>query len=82
MQWWVWVAVGLPVMVLSAFLDLALFVWIGAVFLVVGTAQLVFLFVLAPRKEKVVPERFFCPRCRLTVKKEDNFCSFCGQRLR
>ena len=80
--WWLWIAVGLPVIIVSGFLDLGLFVLVGAVFLVVGTAQVVMLFVLSPRSVKPPVQKLSCPRCRISVSPSDYFCRLCGQRLR
>ena len=81
--WWLWVAVGLPVVIISAFTDMPFFVLVGAIFLVIGTAQVVMLFVLSPRQPKTQPkQKLSCPSCHITVSPSDNFCRFCGQRLR
>ncbi len=93
--WWVWLGVGLLVALTSVFSGgkLTLFAWVGLVFIVIGIAKVVSLFVLTPKEEKKVQQQriptpyqpqpaFYCPVCRFTVMPNDRFCKYCGARLR
>ena len=89
--WWMWLGIGLFVAVSSVFTggQVTWFAWVGLVFVVVGIAKVVNIFVLSPRdtkkeqpKHSVVPPAFYCPACRMTAHQTDNFCRYCGTRLR
>jgi len=80
--WWTWLLVGVLVVAISLFTELTVFVFVGAVFLIVASAKLVTLFVLRPRPVGVVSEKEVCPRCQLSVEKGDFFCRLCGKQLR
>ena len=84
LPWWVWIAVGVPVLIVSSIMGFMLFVFIGVVFIIIGTAQLISLFVLSPRSKpnSAEPKKLYCPRCRVNVRPSDNFYRMCGQRLR
>lgn len=89
LPWWLWVVVGLPVLVMSSLADIPFFMIVGLVFLVVGTAKLVFLFVLSPRSSKgqdrIVSRQLkgkSCPRCLSPVFSDDFYCRTCGTKLR
>ncbi len=95
--WWAWLGVGLFVAISAAFTGgkVSLFAWVGIVFIVIGIAKVVYLFVLKPKEtkqeQKIVhpshriiqqPQAFYCPRCRITINPADVFCRYCGARLR
>ena len=97
--WWVWLGVGLFVSIVSALMGgkVTIFIWIGLIFIIVGIAKVVYLFVLRPKEAKSEqkamhmrhpqlppqpPSALYCPRCRITVQTTDRFCRYCGQRLR
>ena len=92
-SWWAWLGVGLFVAISSSYVGgkLQLFAWVGLLFVAIGIAKAVYLFVIAPREEKKeaakpVPiqqtQHFYCPRCRFAVHAYDFFCRRCGARLR
>jgi len=96
--WWAWIGVGLFVAVGAAWSGgkVSLFAWVGLLFIAIGIAKVVYLFVTRSKETKtehrivhpqrpvapVVPQGFFCPRCRVTVQQTDYFCRYCGTRLR
>ncbi len=93
--WWAWLGVGLFVAITSAYMGgkVTLFAWVGLLFIVIGIGKVVYLFVLSPKESKkehtiVHPHRapvtpaYYCPRCRITIQSTDNFCKYCGNRLR
>jgi flagellar motor component MotA len=92
--WWGWLIVGLFVSISSAISGGALrfFVWIGLIFIIVGVGKLVMVFVTNPKETKKEQQVMHapqphqrekhCTRCRLTVLPTDNFCRYCGTRLR
>ncbi|PIN75155.1 hypothetical protein COV18_04350 [Candidatus Woesearchaeota archaeon CG10_big_fil_rev_8_21_14_0_10_37_12] len=94
LPWWSWISVGLFVSVSSAFFSgpVTLFVWVGIIFVVVGIAKLVMLFVLTPKKKTqkekkpVQQQRHqqhvrYCNTCRSMTHPQDRFCRFCGVKL-
>ncbi len=99
LAWWAWLGVGLFVAITSAVMGgkVALFAWVGLIFIVVGIAKIVYLFVLKPKETKAEqhsmhmpnpqlppqqPSALYCQRCRVTVQITDHFCRYCGWRLR
>ncbi len=92
--WWAWIGIGLFVAVTSAYMGgkVSWFAWVGLLFIVIGIAKVVHLFVLSPKESKkehqivqphvARPPAFYCPRCRVTIQATDNFCKYCGTRLR
>lgn len=90
--WWAYLGVGLFVAISSAQIggSISLFAWVGLIFVIVGIAKLIVLFVLNPREEKkqavhqthYQPRAQLCPRCRMQVTHYDNYCRVCGMRLR
>jgi uncharacterized membrane protein YuzA (DUF378 family) len=97
--WWAWLGVGLFVAITSAVMGgkISIFAWVGLIFIVVGIAKVVYLFVLHPKESKAdqqamhmrqpqlapqAPSVLYCPRCRITVQPTDHFCRYCGWRLR
>jgi len=93
--WWVWIGVGLFVTIASAVVGgrMYFFIWIGLIFMIVGIVKAVFLFVFRERETKQeqktmqapamhMPRQTHCPRCRVATTLHDNFCRYCGQKLR
>jgi len=97
--WWAWLGVGLFVAISSAYMGgkVTLFAWVGLLFIVIGIAKVVYIFVLRPKETKSEqramhmpypqlppqpPSAFYCPQCRITVQPTDFFCRYCGRRLR
>jgi len=97
--WWAWIGIGLFVSVSSAISGgkVKIFAWVGLLFVAVGIAKVVYLFVLKPRESEAEkhamhmpqpilpaqpPSSYYCPRCRITVQPTDFYCKYCGQRLR
>ncbi|HLC32859.1 MAG TPA: hypothetical protein VJJ82_03465 [Candidatus Nanoarchaeia archaeon] len=91
--WWAWLGVGAFVAITSAGVGgkLQFFAWVGLLFIAIGIAKIVFLFVFAERKDTVTqahqsqPQQrqqyLLCPRCRSAVAANDYFCRLCGLRL-
>ncbi|MBS3147574.1 hypothetical protein J4219_01690 [Candidatus Woesearchaeota archaeon] len=89
--WWAYLCIGLFVAIASAQIggSISLFAWVGLLFVLVGIAKLVVLFILSPREKKkpvqqahYQPRASLCPRCRMQVSHYDNYCRLCGMRLR
>jgi len=89
--WWVWLSIGLFISISSAYVGgkLKIFAWIGILFVIIGIAKIIYLFVFRERETaaaKPVPiqqtQHFYCPRCRFAVHAYDFFCRKCGARLR
>ncbi|MBS3125641.1 hypothetical protein J4211_05345 [Candidatus Woesearchaeota archaeon] len=91
--WWAWLGVGAFVAITSAGVGgkLKMFAWVGLLFIVIGIAKAVYIFVLQEREEStpkhtpVTSPRqhiLFCPRCRAQAQVSDYFCRLCGLRLR
>ena len=91
--WWAWLGIGAFVAITSAGVGgkLQLFAWVGLLFIVIGIAKAVYVFVLSEREApeqttaKPAPVRqhvLFCPRCRAQIAQNDYFCRLCGLRLR
>jgi len=87
--WWLWIAVGIPVLIVSGIAKLYLFIAIGLAFIIIGISKLVYEFILAPRKveqqAKAVEHRRrnvrYCPRCHVTLKPGVSACQVCGMKL-
>lgn len=89
--WFAYLGVGLFVAISSAQIggSISVFAWVGLLFVIVGIAKLIVLFVLSPKDEKkpthqthYQPKALLCPRCRMHVTHYDNYCRICGTRLR
>ncbi|MBW3019530.1 hypothetical protein KY329_05095 [Candidatus Woesearchaeota archaeon] len=88
--WWLWIAVGIPVLIISSIAKLYLFIAVGLVFTALGIGKVVYEFVLAPRKSeqqtKVVEHQKknvrYCPRCYVTLKPGADSCRICGLNIK
>jgi len=88
--WWLWLGVGLLVTILSSFVKIPIFIIVGVIFLIIGIAKAVFLFVFKEKEEKQEKSvarapranHAYCHRCRSIVARTDYFCRRCGTRLR
>jgi len=87
--WWLWIAVGVPVLIVSSVAELYLFIAVGLAFIAIGVGKLVYEFILAPRKAeqqvKAVEHQKknvrYCPRCYVTLKPGAKSCRICGLKL-
>ena len=92
LPWWAWLGVGVLIAVLSSIAGgkVAVFAWIGWLFIIFGIAKAVIYFLLRKKETKqeqaqvppVQHQYYYCPRCRSTVRVGDYFCHRCGVRLR
>jgi uncharacterized paraquat-inducible protein A len=87
--WWLWIAVGIPVLMISSIAKLYIFIAVGIAFTLIGVGKLVYEFVLAPRKvekqSKAIEHKqrnvSYCPRCHVTLKPGTSACRICGMKL-
>ncbi len=73
---------------------LRFFVLVGYLFLVIGIAKILIWFInrkketkgelgyIGNKPQNVKNHLGYCPRCRTPLRGNENFCYFCGQRLR
>ncbi len=92
----VWFLIGAIVVGISWYMGMPLFFWIGWVFIIVGIARLTINFILGQKETKqekkaiqtgpVVKKhpqhQYYRCSCNNPVKITDNFCNYCGRRLR
>ncbi len=89
----VWLAVGIAVVLTAWYADMALFFWLGWAFAAFGIAKLVAGYMLGVKEthleKKIVQQampraahQYYRCSCGNPVKATDNFCSYCGRRLR
>jgi len=79
---WAYLLIGVLVSIISFFMQLNLFVWIGIALAVFGGISL-FILRAKPKKEDPKYAQYaICPYCAATIKRTDNFCWKCGKKLR
>ncbi len=92
-HWLVWIIIGLTVVFTSRAVggNIALFMWVGLAFLIIGIAKAVHQFVFTNRekpkqeaKQHITQQAHFvrCPRCMSVAPVNDNYCKICGTPLR
>jgi hypothetical protein len=89
----VWLLIGAIVVGVSWYIEMPLFFWIGWAFIALGIAKLAIGFILgkketkqerktaSPAAQKHLQQHYRCS-CGNPVKITDNFCNYCGRRLR
>jgi len=89
--WWLWVAVGGGMFLISANVGerLDFFLYVGMFFIVVGVFKMLVAFILGKKgrkaeaaAEEIKTHQFSCPRCRSLIAESYYFCPYCGTRLR
>lgn len=95
---WSWLGVGLVVAITAWYTEMPLFFWLGWAFIIVGVAKFVFGYVtrkdespqerkavqrmLPPSRMQHVAHQYYRCACGAAVRASDNFCTYCGRRLR
>ncbi len=88
----VWLLIGAVVVGISWYIGMPLFFWIGCAFIALGIAKLAIGFVLGKKETKqekktagpVVQKHppFYRCSCGNPARITDNYCNYCGRRLR
>lgn len=93
---WSWMLVGLVIAFTSWKVEMPLFFWLGWIFIIIGIAKLL-IGLLTAKKEtrqerrtvhqyaprhQVHAHQYYRCSCGNPVKAMDNFCGYCGRRLR
>jgi hypothetical protein len=91
-----WLVIGAAVVGISSYVGMPMFFWIGWLFIVMGIARLVIGFMIGKKETKTekktvqqaMPQhhgyvsKYYRCVCGNPVKITDNFCGYCGRRLR
>lgn len=89
--WWIWVGVGVAMYFVSQGIGgkMALFVYIGLAFIVIGIFKLLVYFIIGGKERRALKEakeirsrQYTCPRCFSPISTTHHFCPHCGIRLR
>ena len=93
---WTWLGIGLLITIISGYMEIPLFFWIGWLFVVIGIAKIIIAAVLREKPEERkaahavmrVPtarqpaHQYYRCSCGAPVRGSDTFCARCGRQLR
>ncbi|MBR9693354.1 zinc ribbon domain-containing protein [Candidatus Woesearchaeota archaeon] len=99
---WAYSAVGVAIALYSKFVQsrspdnkvMAIFFWVGVVFIIVGAFKLATQFLLGNRKKEqeatprapdgrpaAARDMIFCPRCNAKLHPQSKYCNWCGTQV-
>ena len=87
---WVFILIGAIIAITSYFVPhLKFFFYVGVALFAYGIAKLVFSFIVKEEKEDAYVQQAMnevqelrCKKCSNFIRNFDNFCSYCGMRLK